>query len=69
MISVSYLLQESIFISDKNEFSKFKHMSFYRAIINIGSLINSQSGHNLQNSFNLYQKSVYATQENWNQLI
>ena len=69
MISVSYLLRESIFISDKNEFRKFKHMSFLGAIINIGSLINSQSGHNLQNRFNLYQERVYATQENWNQLI
>ena len=66
MISVSYLLWESIFISEKNEFRKFKHMSFKGAIINIGSLINSQSGHNLQNSFNLYQERVYATQENWN---
>ena len=66
MISVSYLLRESISITDKNEFRKFKHMSFYEAIINIGSLINSQSGHNLQNSFNLYQERVYAAQENWN---
>ena len=69
MISVSYLLRESIFISDKNEFRKHKHMSFKRININIGSLINSQSGHNLQNIFNLYQKRVYAMQENWNQLI
>ena len=61
MISVSYLLRESIFISDKNEFRKFKHMSFQRTIINIGSLINSQSGYNLQNVFNLYQERVYAT--------
>ena len=28
MISVSYLLRVSISISDKNEFRKFKHMSF-----------------------------------------
>ena len=69
MISVSYLLRNSIFISDKNEFRKFKYMSFQKAIINIGSLIKSQLGHNLQNSFNLYQERVYATQENWNQLI
>ena len=69
MISVRYLLRESISISDKNEFRKYKHMSFLEAITNIGSLINFQSGHNLQHSFNLYQERVYATQENWNQLI
>ena len=64
MISVSYLLRESISITDKNKFRKFKHISFKGAIINIGSLIDSQSGHNLQNNFNLYQERVYATQEN-----
>ena len=69
MISVSYLLRESISISDNMNSGSSSTCLFQGAIIGIGSLINSQSGHNLQNSFNLYQKRVYATQENWNQLI
>ena len=69
MILVSYLLRESISISDNMNSGSSSTCLFERAIINIGSLINSQSGHNLQNSFNLYQERLYATQENWNQFI
>ena len=61
-----------LFEPDQSEIKKI-----FQEIVNIhngaifknGTLINSQSSHNLQNSFNLYQERLYAVQENWNQLI